>query len=79
MATRYQECHKRVIRYLARLVLRQHGCQQVPLHMMHPQTGHAEARGNRPAQRGTHHQGANETGPRGIGHAINIAPDYAAL
>ncbi|CAI8408748.1 MAG: Uncharacterised protein [Halieaceae bacterium] len=79
MAPRHQQRHEGIFGDRARLVLRQHGRQQVPFHMVHPQAGHTEARGNSPTQRGTHHQCANKPRARGISHALNLTAGNAAL
>ena len=59
MTTRHQQRYEGIFGDHARLVLRKHGCQQMSLHVMHPQAGHTEAGCNSPSQRGTHHQRAN--------------------
>ena len=51
----------------------------MPFHVTHPQTGHTQARSNSAPQRRTHHQRANETGPRSIRHTIDIAAREATL
>ena len=75
MATGYQQRHKGKFR----LIVFQHGCQQVALHVMHPQRRHTPTPGQRSRQGRPYHQRPHQSGACGVSHPVYIGATATGL
>ena len=57
---------------IAGRLIRQHGGQQMALHVVHAEAWDAQAEGHGPGHRGTHHQCPHQTGARRVGNGIEV-------